>query len=247
MSQRWKIVVEFDGRPFCGWQRQAHALSVQECLETALAPIAGEALTLHAAGRTDSGVHAQAMPVSFAMDRAIEPHKLQAALNFHLRPHPIAVLAAERAAADFHARFSCIGRSYRYRIINRRAPLALDAGRAWLAITPLDAEAMAEAAHRLVGKHDFSTFRAGSCQARDPVKTLSRLEVQRLGEEVHIIAEARSFLHHQVRNMTGALRLVGEGRWTPDDMERALIARDRRRGGPTAPPDGLYFTGADYP
>lgn len=247
MAQRWKITVEFDGRPFFGWQRQGHGASVQGCLEEAVRRFAQENVTVHAAGRTDSGVHALAMVASFDLEKPATAEKVREALNFHLKPNPIAVLKAEAMEGDFHARFSCIGRSYLYRIINRRAPLALDAGRAWLVMNKLDADAMHEAAQRLVGQHDFTSFRASLCQAQSPVKTLSELSVTRVGEEVRIIARARSFLHHQVRNMVGTIKMVGEGRWTADDVTAALEARNRSAAGQTAPADGLYFTHAFYP
>lgn len=247
MAQRWKITVEFDGRPFFGWQRQDHGASVQGCLEEAVRRFAQENVTVHAAGRTDSGVHALAMVASFDLEKPATAEKVREALNFHLKPNPIAVVKAEAMEGDFHARFTCIGRSYLYRIINRRAPLALDAGRAWLVMHPLDADAMHEAAQRLVGQHDFTSFRASLCQAQSPVKTLSELSVTRVGEEVRIIARARSFLHHQVRNMVGTIKMVGEGRWTADDVTSALEARNRSAAGQTAPADGLYFTHAFYP
>jgi len=247
MAQRWKITVEFDGRPFFGWQRQDHGASVQGCLEVAIRRFCQETVTVHAAGRTDSGVHALAMVASFDLEKSVAAEKLREALNFHLKPNPIAILKAEAMEGDFHARFSCIGRAYLYRIINRRAPLTLDAGKAWLVLHPLDEGAMHEAAQRLVGQHDFTSFRASLCQAQSPVKTLSHLSVSRVGEEVQIIARARSFLHHQVRNMVGTLKLVGEGRWTADDVSAALAARNRAAAGQTSPPDGLYFTHAFYP
>ena len=202
---------------------------------------------LHAAGRTDAGVHALAMTAHFDIARAITPFRLAGGINARLRPLPVAILAAERAAADFHARFSCIGRRYRYRIVNRRAPLALDAGRAWRVPVPLDAEAMNEAAQALVGRHDFTTFRSAHCQAESPVKTLDRLNVRRAGETIEIEAAARSFLHHQVRSMVGCLELVGRRKWTASDLEAALAAKDRAALGFNAPPDGLYFVEALYP
>jgi tRNA pseudouridine38-40 synthase len=247
MSQRWKITIEFDGRPFVGWQRQDHGPSVQGCLEEAVRRFAQENLTVHAAGRTDSGVHATAMVASFDLAKEVTADKVRDALNFHLKPNPIAVLRAEAVEGDFHARFTCIGRSYLYRITNRRAPLALDAGRSWLVSHPLDAEAMHKAAQRLIGRHDFTSFRASLCQAASPVKTLAELSVTRVGEEVRIVARARSFLHHQVRNMVGTLKQVGEGRWSADDVSAALAARNRSAAGQTAPSDGLYFTRAFYP
>ncbi|QJE74008.1 tRNA pseudouridine(38-40) synthase TruA [Aerophototrophica crusticola] len=246
MTQRWKLTIEYDGRPFVGWQRQDNGLSVQGCLEEAVRRFSGEAATVHAAGRTDAGVHALAMVASLDLEKQCRPDTVRDALNHHLRPHPVSVLSAEPMAEDFHARFSCRGRSYLYRIVNRRAPLALEAGRAWQVSVPLDAEAMQEAAQRLVGRHDFTSFRASLCQAKDPVKTLDRLDVERVGEEIRVTTAARSFLHHQVRNMVGTLKLVGEGKWAADAVTAALEARDRAKAGPTAPADGLYFTGAWY-
>jgi tRNA pseudouridine38-40 synthase len=221
-------------------------MSVQQALEEAVAKTCAETVTAHAAGRTDAGVHATGQVAHVDIEKAFAPDKLQAALNFHLKPWPVAIVAAEIAPPDFHARFSATGRAYLYRIINRRPPLTIEEGRAWLVNAPLDAAAMHDAARVLVGKHDFSTFRASLCQAQSPVKTLTRLSVSRAGAEIDIIAEARSFLHHQVRNIVGTLRLVGESKWTGDDLRAALEARDRARGGPTAPPQGLYLTGVSY-
>jgi tRNA pseudouridine38-40 synthase len=207
----------------------------------------GELATFTAAGRTDAGVHALAMSAHVEIERQLTPHRLREGLNALVRPSPISVLEVERVADDWHARFSCIGRRYLYRILDRRAPPALDAGRVWHIAVPLDAEAMADAAAMLVGRHDFTTFRSAQCQSQSPVKTLDRLEVRRAGEEVHIEAAARSFLHHQVRSMTGCLALVGRGQWKPDDMRRALEARNRAALGLNAPPHGLYFVEAIYP
>lgn len=247
MAQRWKITVEFNGSPFLGWQRQDHGPSVQSCLEEAVRRFSQETVTVHAAGRTDSGVHATGMVASFDLEKPVSAEKVRDALNYHLKPNPIAVLKAEAMEGDFHARFTCIGRAYLYRITNRRAPLALDAGRSWLVSHPLDANAMHAAAQRLIGRHDFSSFRASLCQAASPVKTLAELSATRVGEEIHIVARARSFLHHQVRNMVGTLKMVGEGRWTADDVQAVLEARNRSAAGQTAPADGLYFTRAFYP
>ncbi|HXZ84458.1 MAG TPA: tRNA pseudouridine(38-40) synthase TruA [Myxococcota bacterium] len=243
---RWRITVEYDGTPFVGFQRQTNGPSVQAALEDAIQKFSGETVTVHCAGRTDAGVHALGQVCHFDLDRPREADTVRDAINAHLRPQPVAVLTAEQAAPDFHARLSAKGRAYRYRIVNRRAPLALEGHRAWLVQTPLDAGAMHDAAQRLIGKHDFSTFRASECQAKTPVKTLDALTVTRLGEEIDIEARARSFLHHQVRNMVGTLRLVGEGKWSADDVSAALAARDRARGGPTAPPDGLYLVAVAY-
>ncbi|MCH8808925.1 MAG: tRNA pseudouridine(38-40) synthase TruA [Proteobacteria bacterium] len=243
---RYKLTLEYDGRGFVGWQRQDNGPSVQAALEAAVKRFCGEAVTAHAAGRTDAGVHALAQVAHIDLDEETGADTLRDALNFHLRPAAVAVLAAEAVADDFHARFSATERAYRYRIVNRRAPLALDRGRAWFVPVPLDAGAMHEAARALLGKHDFTSFRAGGCQAKSPVKTLDALEVSRDGDEIRIEARARSFLHHQVRNMAGSLRLAGEGKWSRADMERALAARDRRAAGPTAPADGLYLIGVRY-
>lgn len=243
---RFKFTLEYDGGAFVGWQRQDNGMSVQQALEEAVFKTCAERVTAHAAGRTDAGVHATGQVAHVDIAKEFTPDKLQAALNFHLKPWPVAVINAEVAPPDFHARFSATGRAYLYRIVNRRPPLALEEGRAWLVNAPLDAAAMHEAAQVLVGRHDFSTFRASLCQAQSPVKSLTRLSVSRAGEEIDIIAEARSFLHHQVRNMVGTLRLVGEGKWTAEDVRRALEARDRTKGGPTAPPHGLYLTGVRY-
>jgi tRNA pseudouridine38-40 synthase len=243
---RYKLVIEYDGTPFVGWQVQDNGPSIQGALEAAAAAFSGETVTMRGAGRTDAGVHAlgQVAHVDFA--RAWDADTVRDAINAHLRPHPIAVLSAEAVADNFDARFSAVKRHYRYRIVNRRAPLALDAARAWRIPRPLDAQAMHAAAQRLVGRHDFTTFRAAECQAKSPVKTLDHLDVERHGDEVHVRASARSFLHHQVRSMVGSLALVGDGRWSADDLARALAARDRAACGPVAPPDGLYLVRVDY-
>lgn len=244
---RFALTLEFDGAPFMGLQRQAHGPSVQQAVEEAVHAVTGETATLHAAGRTDAGVHALAMRVHVDIEKRIDAFRLMEALNYHLRPDPIAVLACEEKPDDWHARFSCVGRAYLYRIVNRRAPLTLDRGKVWQVTQPLDAEAMHRAARALIGRHDFTTFRSVHCQARDPVKTLDRLDVERRGHEVRIHAAARSFLHHQVRSMVGCLALVGMGRWTETQVGEALAARDRQALGLNAPPDGLYFTQAIYP
>ncbi len=244
---RFALTVEYDGRPFMGWQRQSHGPSVQQSLERAVHAITGEAVSVQAAGRTDAGVHALAMRAHCDIARPIAPFRLMEALNARLRPDPVAVLACREVADDWHARFSCTGRSYEYRIVNRRAPLTWEAGLAWQVPQPLDADAMAAAAAQLVGRHDFTTFRSAHCQADSPVRTLDLLNVTRTGDRIAIRAAARSFLHHQVRSMVGCLALVGMGRWSPDDVGAALAARDRARLGLNAPPDGLFFTGAVYP
>ena len=244
---RFKFVVEYDGRPFMGWQRQGHGPSVQQAIEQAIRTVTQEDVTLHAAGRTDAGVHALAMTAHADISKRIAPRRLAAGINARLRPLPVAILSAEFADEDFHARFSCTGRLYLYRIVNRRAPLALDAGRAWHVPVPLDAEAMHEAAQALVGRHDFTTFRSAHCQSESPVKTLDRLLVRRAGDGIEIEAAARSFLHHQVRSMVGCLQLVGRGKWSAAHLKAALEARDRAALGLNAPPDGLYFAAAVYP
>lgn len=246
--RRIRLILEWDGRGFMGWQRQAHGPSIQAEVEAAILRITGERTVVHAAGRTDAGVHASAMTAHVDLGRDLPPFRLMEAMNAHLRlaGHAIAVLAAETAPEGFHARFSCIGRAYAYRIVNRRAPLTWEAGLAWRVPQPLDAEAMQAAACLLVGRHDFTTFRSVHCQASSPVRTLDHLEVRREGNRLTVVAEARSFLHHQVRSMVGALAFVGLGRWTPGDLAEALAARDRARLPLNAPPDGLWFTGARY-
>jgi tRNA pseudouridine38-40 synthase len=243
---RWKLTLEYDGRPFVGWQRQDNGPSVQAALERAVAAFCGETVTLFAAGRTDAGVHATGQVAHADIAKPTTADTVRDALNFHLKPLPVVVLSAEAMSDDFHARFSAIMRHYRYRILNRRPPPALDNGRVWHVGTPLDAGAMDAAAQHLVGKHDFTSFRAVACQADSPVKTLDALSVEAAGEEIHVVARARSFLHHQVRNIVGTLKLVGEGKWTVADIVAALAARDRGRAGPTAPADGLYLTHVDY-
>lgn len=244
---RFALTLEFDGGPFAGLQRQDNAPSVQGAVEDAVLAVTGEQVTLHAAGRTDTGVHALAMRAHVDVAKDIAPFRLMEALNARLRPAPIAVVACEIAFDDWHARFSCIGRSYRYRIVNRRAPLTLEGGRAWQIGLPLDTDIMHRAAQALVGKHDFTTFRSVQCQAASPVKTLDRLDVRREGERVIVEAAARSFLHHQVRSMVGCLALVGMGRWKPEQIAEVLEARDRQKLGLNAPPHGLYFVRAFYP
>ncbi len=243
---RFRLTLEYDGRDFVGWQRQDNGLAVQQVIEEAITAFSGETVTLHGAGRTDSGVHAIGQVAHFDLTRHAEPETVRDALNFHVKPHAVAVLAAAVADDGFESRFDATGRVYRYRIVNRRAPLTIDHGRAWGVSMPLDAAAMHRAAQNLVGKHDFTTFRAVHCQASSPVKTLDSLNVERSGEDIFINARARSFLHHQVRNMAGTLKLVGEGKWTADDVATALTARDRARGGPTAPAEGLYLVEVLY-
>ena len=243
---RYKLTIEYDGRPFCGWQIQQHLPSVQAALEAAVKALSGEDARVHGAGRTDAGVHALGQVAHVDLARAFPPGRLRDGLNAHLRPHPIGVLSVEIVPETFEARFSAIRRHYLYRIVNRRANLALDVGRVWRVPKALDAEAMQAAAQRLIGKHDFTTFRDTECQAKSPDKTLDQLDVRRNGEAVSIVTSARSFLHSQVRSMVGSLVWVGEGRWMPDDLQRALEARDRRACGPVAPPEGLYLVRVDY-
>jgi tRNA pseudouridine38-40 synthase len=243
---RFRLTIEYDGRPYMGWQRQPHGPTVQQAIEEAALSLSGENAVVHAAGRTDAGVHAQAMSAHIELEKRFTSFRLMEGLNAKLRPHPISILSCEVVADDWHARFSCTGRRYLYRIINRRAPLALDDGRAWRIPTQLDADAMHEAAQILVGHHDFTTFRSAHCQSASPVKTLDSLNVGRIGDELRIDAAARSFLHHQVRSMVGCLALVGQGKWSEADLKAALDAKDRAALGFNAPPDGLYFMGASY-
>jgi len=244
---RFAIAVEFDGRPFMGWQRQDHGPSVQQAIEDAAFAVTGEKAVVHAAGRTDAGVHGLGMRAHLDIRREITPFRLMEALNARLRPDPVAILDCVAVPDDWHARFSCLARHYEYRIVQRRAPLTWEKGLAWRIAAELDAEAMHAAAQALVGRHDFTTFRSAHCQSDSPVKTLDRLDVVRDGERLLVHASARSFLHHQVRSMVGCLGLVGQGKWRVEDVGHALEARDRARLGLNAPPDGLFFVRADYP
>ena len=244
---RFKITIEYDGSPYVGWQRQDNGPSIQGALEDAVRGYCQVDAVVHGAGRTDAGVHALGQVAHIDIPRDDSPHTVVNALNAHLRPHPIAVLSAEKVGEDFHARFSAIERTYEYRILNRRASPALDIDRVWWVVPPLDARAMHEAAQVLVGHHDFTSFRAAECQAKSPQKTLDQLDVSRQGDTIVVTARARSFLHHQVRNMVGTLKLAGEGKWSPRDVAAALAVRDRSAAGPTAPPDGLYFARVRYP
>lgn len=244
---RFALTLEFDGTPFFGLQRQKHGPSVQQAVEEAAFAVTGEEVRMHAAGRTDTGVHALAMRAHIDIEKNLSPFRLMEALNARLRPHPIAVISCEAVPDDWHARFSCIGRSYQYRIANRRAPLTLDTNRAWQIPQELDENAMHEAAQALVGRHDFTTFRSVHCQSASPVKTLDRLDVRREGDMVLIEAAARSFLHHQVRSMVGCLAYVGMGRWPVERVADALARKDRQALGLNAPPYGLYFVEAIYP
>jgi tRNA pseudouridine38-40 synthase len=244
---RYKLTIEYDGAPFRGWQVQESDLTVQGVLEEAAKALSGEATRVHGAGRTDAGVHAKGQVAHVDFAKAFRIDQVRDAMNAHLRPHPVCVLGAEVVGEDFEARFSAIKRHYRYRIINRRADLALDLGQAWRVPRPLDADKMHRAAQQLLGRHDFTTFRAAECQAKSPEKTLDQLDVVRDGEDVNVIASARSFLHNQVRSIVGSLMWVGEGRWSEDDMKHALDAKDRAACGPVAPPDGLFLMRVDYP
>jgi tRNA pseudouridine38-40 synthase len=244
---RYRLVIEYHGQPFVGWQIQANGASVQGVLTAAVAAFSGEQVTVYGAGRTDAGVHALGQVAHFDLVRDWRPDRVRDALNAQLRPHPVAVLGVEAVADSFDARFSAIRRHYLYRIINRRADLALDRGRAWRVAAGLDAAAMHAAAQLLVGRHDFTTFRSAACQARSAEKTLDRLSVERRGEEIHIAAAARSFLHHQVRSMAGSLVCVGARKWRVNDMAKALAARSRGACGAVAPPEGLYLVKVDYP
>lgn len=244
---RFALTVEYDGRPFLGWQRQDHGPSVQQAIEDAAFAITGERAAVHGAGRTDAGVHALGMRAHLDIAKPIAPFRLMEALNARLRPAPVAVLDCAVVADDWHARFSCIRRSYEYRIVNRRAPLTWERGLAWQVPQPLDAAAMQAGADRLVGRHDFTTFRSVHCQSASPVKTIDRIVVTREDEFVTVFVTARSFLHHQVRSIVGTLSFVGQGRWTADDVGAALAARDRQALPLNAPPDGLWFLSADYP
>jgi tRNA pseudouridine38-40 synthase len=244
---RYRVILEFDGGPFFGWQRQDNGPSIQGALESALFKLAAETVTVTGAGRTDAGVHACGQVAHFDLVKTFTADRLRDALNYHLRPDPVAVVEAAVAASEFHARFSATARHYLYRILCRRAPPVLERGRVWHIMRTLDADAMHDAAQTLVGQHDFTTFRAAECQAKSPVKTLDRLTVRRAADEIHIEASARSFLHHQVRSIVGSLKLVGEGKWLTRDVAQALAAMDRARCGPVAPADGLYLMRVDYP
>jgi tRNA pseudouridine38-40 synthase len=243
---RYKLTIEYDGAPFAGWQIQADRPTVQGVLTAAVEALSGEKTLVQGAGRTDAGVHARGQVAHVDLAKDWDTDTVRDALNAHIRPHPIAILAAEHVAEDFNARMSATKRHYLYRIINRRADLTLDAGHAWRVPRPLDAAAMHAAAQRLVGKHDFTTFRSTECQAKSPVKTLQQLDVERAGDDVIVLASARSFLHSQVRSMVGSLVMAGEGKWSADDLSRVLAAADRTACGQVAPPDGLYLMRVDY-
>jgi tRNA pseudouridine38-40 synthase len=243
---RYKLTIEYDGTPFVGWQVQENGASVAGEIENAIEKFTGERPSVIGAGRTDAGVHALGQVAHVDLSKEWETDTVRDALNAQLRSHPVAILSAERVPDDFHARFSAKARHYLYRIMNRRADLTLDRDRVWRIARPLDAAAMQEAAQRLVGNHDFTTFRSTECQAKSPLKTLDKLDVARAGDEIRVRASARSFLHHQVRSMVGSLALVGEGRWSADDLKKALEAKDRTACGPVAPSCGLYLVRVDY-
>jgi len=243
---RYKITLEYDGGPFVGWQMQDNGPSVQAALIESIRAFSGEDVDVRGAGRTDAGVHARGQVANFDLAREMDPGRIRDAINFHLKPQPVAVLACEPVFPEFDARFSATQRDYEYLIVNRRAPLTIDAGCAWRVPVPLDADAMGEAARALLGQHDFTTFRSVHCQARSPVKTLDRLDVARDGERIVIRASARSFMHNQVRSLVGSLKLVGEGKWSADDLRAALEARDRAACGPVAPACGLYLVAVSY-
>jgi tRNA pseudouridine38-40 synthase len=243
---RYKLTIEYDGRPFVGWQIQDNGLSVQGVLAAAAEAFCGEKVGISGAGRTDAGVHALGQVGHVDLTKDWDVETVRDALNAHLRPHPVAIISAEKVEPIFDARFSAVRRHYLYRIINRRADLTFERGRAWRIAKPLNSAAMHTAAQRLVGQHDFTTFRNVECQAKSPVKTLDQLDVHRIKDDIHVTAAARSFLHTQVRSMVGAVVLAGEGKWTPDDISRALEKRDRAACAPVAPPDGLYLTKVDY-
>ena len=243
---RYRLTIEYDGRGYAGWQRQENGPSIQAALEESVYRLSGERVTITGAGRTDAGVHARGQVAHFDLTREFPADTVRDALNAHLRPQPIAVLEAELTAADFHARFSARSRSYEYRILCRRAPPALAAGRVWHVGRRLDAEAMQAGAGMLIGQHDFTTFRAAECQAKSPIKTLDFFEVREQDSEICCTVRARSFLHHQVRSMVGTLKVVGEGKFPPDHVRRILAAKNRTACGPVAPPEGLTLTRVDY-
>ena len=243
---RFKLTIEYDGTPFAGWQWQDDAPTVQRALTDAIAAFCGHPVKVAGAGRTDAGVHAFGQVAHVDLEKDWRVDRVRDAINAYLRPHPVAVLSAEKMPDGFDARFSAKKRHYLYRIANRRPDLALERSRAWRVPRRLNVEAMHEAAQRLIGKHDFTTFRSTECQAKSPVKTLDTLDVTRDGEDVHIKTSARSFLHNQVRSMVGSLALVGDGKWSADDLGRALAGRDRAACGPVAPPEGLYLVSVDY-
>jgi tRNA pseudouridine38-40 synthase len=244
---RYKLIVEYDGTPYTGWQHQTNGRSVQEAVERAIERFVGHKVRVHCAGRTDSGVHATHQVIHVDLEREWRTDTVRDATNAHLKPEPIAILGVQEVPDTFSARTSAVKRHYVYRVLNRRAPAAIEINRVWQVAWTLDAAVMHEAAQHLVGRHDFTTFRAAECQANSPIRTLDRLDVERIGDEIRIYASARSFLHHQVRSIVGTLERAGAGRWSVDDVKAALDARDRTRCGPMAPSSGLYLIGVDYP
>ena len=242
----WALLLEYDGGAFSGWQRQDGSPTVQAVLETAAERLSGAPVTTHAAGRTDAGVHASGQVALLELPERFGARQVLNALNFHMKPHSVVVVRVASAPPGWHPRFDAASRAYRYRILNRPSRPALELGRVWHVAAPLDAAAMGEAARCLLGRHDFTSFRAAACQANSPLRTLDRLDVIRRGDVVEIQAEARSFLHHQVRNMVGTLKLVGAGQWPPERVREALERRERSAAGPTAPPQGLCLTGVRY-
>ncbi|ABS61886.1 tRNA pseudouridine synthase A [Parvibaculum lavamentivorans DS-1] len=243
---RYKLTIEYDGSPFVGWQAQTNGRSVQQVLEEGIKGFCGQELKIFGAGRTDAGVHALGQVAHVDFETPVAPDTLRDAVNAHMRPHPVAIVEAEEVPDSFEARFSAVKRHYMYRIVNRRAPLTLDRGQAWLVHKTLDADAMHDAAQALVGNHDFTTFRSVQCQAKSPVKTVDEISVSRYADEIEIVCRARSFLHNQVRSFVGTLKMVGDGSWTRRKVEKALAAKDRAACGPVAPPDGLYLLQVDY-
>lgn len=246
MTTRWKLTIEYDGSGFYGWQKQAEGVTVQQVIEAAVHSFSGETVDVVASGRTDSGVHALAQVIHFDLEKEMDAHAVRGAMNFFVRPHRVSILQAEAVPCTFHARFSAKARAYRYLILHRAGPPSLMAGRVWHFPKHLDLAVMQEASQILLGTHDFTTFRAKFCQANSPIRTLDRMSIEKDGEMIVFEMQARSFLYHQVRNMVGTLSLVGSGRWSVDDFSQAFAAKDRAKGGPTAPPDGLYFERVVY-
>lgn len=243
---RYKLVIEYDGTSFCGWQRQQSSLSIQQLIEEALKIVLKEEITLFGSGRTDAGVHALCQVAHFDTATDVNPYKLRESLNALVRPHPVSIKLVEQVSDDFHARFGAKKRTYIYRILNTPYPPSLEKNRVWWYKHPLDVDAMNNAAQLLIGKHDFSTFRASECQAKSPIKTIDFISLEKQGDEIIMKITAKSFLHHQVRNIIGTLTLVGSQKWTIDDFKKAFKSCDRRAGGPTAPAEGLYFFNIEY-
>ncbi|MBN9413287.1 MAG: tRNA pseudouridine(38-40) synthase TruA [Candidatus Paracaedimonas acanthamoebae] len=243
---RYKLTIEYDGTPFVGWQHQANGLSIQSVIESAITAFSQEHVRLHAAGRTDAGVHALGQVAHVDLEKCLPAYKIREAINYYLRSYPVVITEAHETDDQFHARFSAVERSYCYKILCRTAPPALDKKRVWFIKCPLNIEMMQQAANLFIGKHDFTTFRASECQATSPIRTLNSFKITQEGNLIFFQVSALSFLHHQVRNMVGSLKLIGEGKWTPETLKQALEAKNRQAGGPTAPPDGLYFTSVRY-